>query len=430
MISQEKFLRTKPVRENIKGFLPYLGPAFLVSVGYMDPGNWGTDIAGGSNFNYSLLWVLLMSNLMAILLQTMSAKLGIATGKTLAQNCREHFSRPVSFFLWLTAEAAAMATDLAEFLGAALGFYLLFNIPMFPAALLTGVAVFLVLGLHRFGYRKVEYVIMGLVSIIGLAYVYELFLAKPDWAKVAYHTLVPQVDAASILVAVGMLGATVMPHNLFLHSGVIQTRLVNNNGLHHRKIFRFEVLDAVFALNLAWLVNAAILIMSAAVFFKSGTPVESIEQAHQTLTPLLGGLSSLAFAVALLCSGLSSSLTGTLAGQIIIEGFLNIKMSIFLRRFITMIPALIAIALHIDPLQILILSQVTLSLQLPFTIIPLILLTRRRAIMGEYANKPLTNLFAITVASIIIVLNLLLLYQTFGGVFSARPCQHLSSRVA
>ncbi len=187
---------------------------------------------------------------------------------------------------------------------------------MFPAALLTGVAVFLVLGLHRFGYRKVEYVIMGLVSIIGLAYVYEIFLAKPDWVKVAYHTLVPQVDAASILVAVGMLGATVMPHNLFLHSGVIQTRLINN-GLSHREIFRFEVLDAVFALNMAWLVNAAILIMSAAVFFESGAPVESIEQAHETLTPLLGGLSSLAFAVALLCSGLSSSVTGTLAGQII-----------------------------------------------------------------------------------------------------------------
>jgi len=413
MIGQEKLLRTKPVKE----FLPYLGPAFLVSVGYMDPGNWGTDIAGGSRFNYSLLWVLLMSNLMAILLQTMSAKLGIATGKTLAQNCREHFSRPVSFFLWLTAEAAAMATDLAEFMGAALGFYLLFRIPMFPAALLTGVAVFLVLGLHRFGYRKVEYVIMGLVSVIGLAYVYEIFLAKPDWAEVAYHTLVPQVDAESILVAVGMLGATVMPHNLFLHSGVIQTRLINNNGLSHRKLFRFEVLDAVFALNMAWLVNAAILIMSAAAFFKSGTPVESIEQAHETLTPLLGGLSSLAFAIALLCSGLSSSVTGTLAGQIIIEGFLNIKMSIFLRRFITMIPALIVIALKIDPLQILILSQVTLSLQLPFTIIPLILLTRRKAVMGEYANKPLTNFLAITVASIIIVLNLLLLYQTFGGVF-------------
>lgn len=407
--------RSKAVIKGLQAFLPYLGPGFLVSVGYMDPGNWGTDIAGGAHFGYQLLWVILLSNLMAIFLQALAAKLGIVTGKTLPQNCREHFSSPLNLFLWFTAELAAIATDLAEFLGAALGFSLLFGIPMFPAALIAGVVVMLTLGLYRFGYRAVEYVILSYVAIIGLAYLYEVFLAQPDWRQILWHTVVPHVNADSILVAVGILGATVMPHNIYLHSGLIQSRLVPGNGPENRKVYKFAVWDSIIALNMAWLVNAAILIMSAAVFHHAGLPIESIEEAYRTLAPLLGGGASLAFAVALLCSGLASSTTGTLAGQIILEGFLNVRIPLWARRLITMIPALVVIALHVDPWMILILSQVFLSLQLPFAVVPLIWFTSRRAVMGEQVNKPWVIALAVLVAGVIIGLNGLLLYYASLG---------------
>jgi manganese transport protein len=389
----------------------------LVSVGYMDPGNWGTDIQGGSDFGYRLLWVLLLSNLMAILLQTLSAKLGIVTGQTLAENCREWFSRPVSLFLWGIAEVAMMATDLAEFLGAALGFYLLFGIPMFASGLLTGVVVFLILGLYRYGYRAVEYVIIGFVVIIGWCYVIELVLARPDFVAIAYHTVVPSLDERSLYVAIGMLGATVMPHNLFLHSGLVQTRLALEHRPSRRKLFRFAVVDAIVALNGAWLVNSAILIMSAAVFFQNGIPVASIGQAHATLIPLLGGLSSTVFAIALLSSGLSSSTTGTIAGQMVIEGFLRVRFPIWLRRLITMLPAMVVIGLGLDELKVLVLSQVILSFALPFAVIPLILFTARREMMGEHLNGPLTNTLAVATAAVIVFLNVLLLYQVLGGEF-------------
>lgn len=398
--------------------LPYVGPAFLVSVGYMDPGNWGTNIAGGSTFGYTLLWVLLVSNLMAILLQTMAARLGIVTGKSLAENCRLHYSKGTNFFLWIMAEAAMMATDIAEFLGAAIGFYILFGIPMFSAGLLTGVVVFLILGLYRFGYRSVEYVIISLVAIIGFAYVIEIFLAKPDWGQVATAMVVPRLSSESIFVAMGMLGATVMPHNLFLHSGIIQTRLTGEpTVVQKKKLFRFAVLDSVFALNMSWLVNSAMVVMSAAVFFANGIQVESIQDAHRTLEPLLGSLSSYAFAIALLAAGLSSSTTGTIAGQIVLEGFLDIKMSLWLRRFITMVPALIVIALGLNEIDVLVLSQVVLSMQLPFSIIPLIMFTMRKEIMGELRNGRLTDILAIASAVLVIGLNILLLYQFFGGTF-------------
>lgn len=397
---------------------PYVGPAFLVSVGYMDPGNWGTNIAGGSTFGYTLLWVLLVSNLMAILLQTMAARLGIVTGKSLAENCRLHYSKGTNFFLWIMAEAAMMATDIAEFLGAAIGFYILFGIPMFSAGLLTGVVVFLILGLYRFGYRSVEYVIISLVAIIGFAYVIEIFLAKPDWGQVATAMVVPRLSSESIFVAMGMLGATVMPHNLFLHSGIIQTRLTGEpTVVQKKKLFRFAVLDSVFALNMSWLVNSAMVVMSAAVFFANGIQVESIQDAHRTLEPLLGSLSSYAFAIALLAAGLSSSTTGTIAGQIVLEGFLEVKMSLWLRRFITMVPALIVIALGLNEIDVLVLSQVVLSMQLPFSIIPLIMFTMRKEIMGELRNSRLTNILAIASAVLVIGLNILLLYQFFGGTF-------------
>lgn len=354
---------------------------------------------------------------MAILVQVLSAKLGIATGKSLPQNCRQHFSRPMTYFLWLTAEIVAMATDLAEFLGAALGFYLLLNIPLLPAALLTGVAVFLILAVERYGFRQLEYVIMGFVGMIGIAYAIEVFLAKPDWSAIGYHVVVPQIDSQSVYVAVGMLGATVMPHVIYLHSALVKHRLKTKDVEHNNKHFRFERLDVLLAMNGAWLINSAMIIMSAAVFFRNGIPVQSIEQAHETLTPILGEFSAVAFGVALLCSGLSSSTVGTMAGQVIIEGFLDIKFSIFLRRLITVIPALIVIALGLDPLKILILSQVTLSFGLPFAIVPLIFLTGKRKIMGDLVNRKTTTGLAILVSAVIIALNILLLYQAFGGSF-------------
>ena len=392
---------------------PYIGPAFLVSVGYMDPGNWATDIEGGARFGYALLWVLLSANLMALLLQHLSAKLGLATGMSYPELCRAKLPRPLTIFLWLTAEAAAIATDLAEFLGAALGFYLLLQIPMFPAALITAVAVFGILALYRFGYRAVEWVIMGLVATIGMAYVFEVWIVQPDWRAVAEGAFVPRLSPDSLVIAMGMLGATVMPHNLYLHSGVILTRR-RLNPQHTASVTKAAILDSVLALNLAWLVNSAIVIMAAGAFFVQGLEIDSIEAAHETLTPLLGGLSAFAFAIALLASGLSSSTTATLAGQIIIEGFLNVKFGIFLRRLITVIPALIVIALGLDAYWILILSQVSLSVQLPFAIVPLVWLTARKSILGEHANHPVTTAVASVIAVLIIGLNVALLLRLTG----------------
>jgi manganese transport protein len=396
-----------PLRR-MRQLAPFLGPAFLVSVGYMDPGNWATDIEGGARFGYSLLWVLLLANLMALLLQYLSAKLGLATGLTYPQVCRARFRGPLSFFLWLTAEAAALATDLAEFLGAALGFYLLLHIPMFPAALITALAVLGILALYRFGFRAVEFVILGLVGIIGFAYVFEVTLVRPDWLNVVEGTFVPRLSDASLLIAMGMLGATVMPHNLYLHSGVVLSRRQTDPRANDR-VRRAALIDSVIALNLAWLVNSAMVVMAAGTFFVNGLDVDSIEGAHETLSPLLGSGAAVAFAVALLAAGLSSSTTATLAGQMIIEGFLNIKFGLLLRRLITVIPALVVIALGLDAYWILILSQVALSIQLPFAIIPLVWLTSRREVMGHQVNRPLTTALAALAGLFVIGLNVLLL---------------------
>lgn len=394
----------------------YFGPAFVASVAYMDPGNFATNIEAGSRFGYRLLWVLLWSNAIAILVQYLSAKLGIATGRTLPQNCRRCFRRSTNFVLWVAAEVAALATDLAEFLGAALGFYLLFHVQLFPAALLTGVCVFAILLIEHYGFRQLELVIMAFVALIGLAYAVELWLVRgdADWAAVARGVFVPSVDASSIYVAVGMLGATVMPHVVYLHSALVLPRQRQDS---RRRLQRMELLDVLVAMNGAWIVNSAMVIMAGAAFFGHQLTVESIEQAHRTLQPLLGQLAAGAFAVALLCSGLSSSTVGTLAGQVILEGFLNVRMSLFLRRLITMIPALVVIGLGLDPLRILIFSQVCLSFCLPFALLPLLWLTSRADLMGPLANRPATNLFAGVITVVIIVLNGLLLAQTFGARF-------------
>jgi manganese transport protein len=393
---------------------PYLGPAFLVSVGYMDPGNWATDIEGGARFGYSLLWVLLLANLMALLLQYLSAKLGLATGQTYPQVCRQTFPSALNLFLWVTAEAAAIATDLAEFLGAALGFYLLLHIPMLAAALITAVAVLGILALYRFGFRPVEFVILGLVGIIGLAYVFEVYLVRPDWLAVANGVFVPTLNADSLLIAMGMLGATVMPHNLYLHSGVVLTRR-HRDPLANDRVRRAALLDSIIALNLAWLVNSAMVVMAAGTFFLRGLAVDSIEAAHETLEPLLGPGAAVAFAVALLAAGLSSSTTATLAGQMIIEGFLRIKFGLLLRRLITVIPALVVIGLGLDAYWILILSQVALSIQLPFAIAPLVWLTSRREVMGPQVNRRLTTTLAAVAAAFVVCLNVLLLVRLASG---------------
>jgi manganese transport protein len=416
----------------------YFGPAFVASVAYIDPGNFATNIEGGSRFGYRLLWVLLWSNAMAILIQYLSAKLGIVTGLTLPQNCRRHFSRPMTLFLWVAAEVSAVATDLAEFLGAALGLYLLFGPAMLAhgwtrtetmlaAALVSTVAVFLILALDLAGYQWLERGIMAFVGVIGLCYGFEVFLVHPDWKLAAFHALVPTLDPkdlhGSLYVAVGMLGATVMPHVVYLHSALVQPRreeLIKQpmvpGASRRRSFLRFELIDVFVAMNGAWLINSAMIVMSAVAFAHLSNPVTTIEQAHRTLGPLLGPLAATVFAVALLCSGLSSSTVGVMAGQVIIEGFLDIKFSIFLRRLITVIPALVVIAVGLDPLKILILSQVVLSFTLPFALIPLLVLTNRASVMKSFVSARRTRVAGWCAVGMILTLNIVLLGQMALGL--------------
>jgi manganese transport protein len=392
----------------------YLGPAFVASVAYMDPGNFATNIEGGARFGYELLWVLLWSNAMAILVQYLAAKLGIATGRTLPENCRVQFPPAVTLVLWIAAEISAMATDLAEFLGAALGFYLLLGVKLLPAAILTGVCVMLILAIEQLGFQWLERVIMTFVGVIGIAYAFEMFVSKPAWGPILRHTVVPEIHSSSVYLAVSMLGATVMPHVIYLHSSLVLPRRTDRDRTedHHRKM---ELLDVLLAMNGAWLINAAMVVMAAAVFFANGIDVTSIEAAHHTLVPLLGRFAGIAFATALLCSGLSSSTVGTMAGQVILQGFMNFKISVFLRRVVTMIPAILVIAWGLDPLKTLVLSQAVLSFCLPFAMIPLLMLTRRKDVMGTHANRPLTNYLAGLATAVILAMNAWLLFAIATG---------------
>jgi len=393
----------------------YLGPAFIVSVAYIDPGNFAANISGGSQFNYNLLWVILWSNLMAIFLQNMSARLGIITGRTLPENCRLYFSRPTNLFLWFTAELAAMATDLAEFLGGALGFYLLFHLPMFWGGLLTGATTMFLACLERYGYRAQEYVIAALVGVISIAYVFELTLAGPDWGQVVAHTLIPTLDRESIMVAVAMLGATVMPHVIYLHSALVQPRRKNNSNEELRRHLRMEKFDIAIAMNIAFIINASMVIVSAAVFHTHGVIVDSITDAHRSLAPILGNLSAAAFGVALLASGLSSSAVGTMAGQVIMGGFVAFNIPLWLQRLITMVPAVICIAIGLNAWMVLIVSQVILSFALPAAVIPLMILSSRREVMGTYAASGGTRFLGWTVVALIICFNGILLFRLFAG---------------
>ena len=405
-------------RRGLRAVLPFLGPAFIAAVAYVDPGNFATNMAGGSQFGYMLLWVVLASNLMAMLIQSMSAKLGIATGLNLPEVCRERFPRPVVFFLWVQAELIAMATDLAEFVGAALGLNLLFGLPLFVAALLTGLAAFVILGLQAQGFRRLEATITGLVGLIVVAFGLEVFRADPSWGSVATSALIPHLDGReSILLAAGILGATVMPHVIYLHSALTQKRIVGANADAKRKIFQFELVDVVIAMGIAGIINLAMLTTAAAVFNSRGLVGvgSDLHQVYDGLGTYVGSNSGVIFGIALLASGISSSSVGTLAGQVVMQGFIRRKISVFLRRAITMVPALVVIGIHFDPSRALVLSQVFLSFGIPFALIPLVLFTRNRKLMGTLANSRLTNYAAYAVAALIVVLNVFLLYQTLAG---------------
>ena len=398
--------------------LPFMGPAFIASVAYVDPGNFATNIQGGAQFGYMLLWVIVASNLMAMLTQTLSAKLGIASGRNLAEMCRDQFPRWLVWTMWVVMEFVAMATDLAEFLGAALGFNLLFGIPLFVAGLLTGAVTFAILALERRGFRPLEAIITGFVGIIALCYLLETIFGRPDWGQIAYHSVVPQFKGTeSVLLATGILGATVMPHVVFLHSALTQGRIITRDPVQLRRLFRFECVDVTLAMGVAGMVNMAMLIMAASTFFQRGmTTVGTIEEAHKTLAPLLGSASSWVFAVSLLASGLSSSTVGTMSGQVIMQGFVHWQIPIWLRRLLTMLPALVVIGMGLEPTRTLVISQVVLSFGLPFALIPLVIFTARSDLMGVLANRRLTTLVASLMALLIVVLNIFLLYETlFGG---------------
>ena len=398
--------------------LPFLGPAFIACVAYIDPGNFATNIAGGSRFGYRLVWVIVAANLMAMLIQTLSAKIGIATGRNLPELCRERFSHRTTIFLWIQAELIAMATDLAEFLGAAIGFQLLFGWALFPSALLSGVAAFLILGMQRFGFRAFEAVIAVLVGVIGACYIIELTFAHADYGAVFKHAVEPQFGSGeALLLAVGIIGATVMPHVIYLHSALTQDRLVPETDEDARTLLRYTRVDVVIAMTIAGVINVSMLVMAASTFYRTGLfHIASLDTAHKTLQPILGSASGAIFALALIASGLSSSAVGTLSGQVVMQGFIRRQIPVTVRRLVTMIPAFVVIAIGVDPSRTLVLSQVALSFGIPFALIPLVIFTARSDIMGPLVNRRITTVAATGVTALIVALNVFLLLQTFGAV--------------
>ena len=414
----------KPGDTRWKKLLAFFGPAYLISVGYMDPGNWATDIEGGSRFGYTLVWVLLASNLMAVLLQTLSARLGIASGRDLAQACRDNYPRPIALCLWFLCELAIAACDLAEVLGTAIGLQLLFGLPLLAGVLITAVDSLFFLAIQNLGVRKFEAFILSLVLLVGLCFVYQLALSQPSLPGII-SGCVPSLPADAVFVALGIIGATVMPHNLYLHSALVQTRSFPNTEDGKRTAARYNIVDTTIALNAALLVNGALLVLAASVFYTNGIHVTDLAQAHSLLTPLLGtSAGATAFAIALIAAGQSSTLTGTLAGQIVMEGFLRFKMRPVLRRLLTrsvaIIPAIILLTTSGESgtYSLLLLSQVILSLQLPFAIVPLIHFTSNRGIMGSLTSPRWVTIAAWVVAAIIIALNMRLASTTISSWLS------------
>ena len=402
-------------RRGLGSALLFAGPAVIASIAYVDPGNFATNIQAGARYGYALLWVVVAANLVAMLFQALSAKLGIVTGRNLAELCRDEFPRPVVIGLWIASEGAAMATDLAEFLGAAIGLALLFNVPLLVGMVVTGIVTYGVLTLERGGFRPIELVIGGLVAAIGLCYFAEMFIAPVDWRAAAVHSIAPQLpDAMALTIAIGIIGATVMPHAIYLHSGLTQNRAPARNDRERRALVRFSNREVVVALAVAGLVNMAMVMMAAAAFHDGHSDVAEIETAYHTLTPLLGGGAAAVFLISLLASGISSSAVGTMAGQVVMQGFVGFRIPLWVRRLVTMIPAFVVVALGVNATNALVVSQVALSIVLPAPMISLVLFTRRRDIMGEFVNSRLTNAAAIVAAALILALNLVLLLQTFG----------------
>jgi manganese transport protein len=403
-------------RTGLRAFLPFVGPAVIASVAYMDPGNFAVNIEAGARFGYALLWVVLLANIVAMLFQALSAKLGVVTGQSLAGHCRRHFPRPIVYLLWVVSEIGAMATDLAEFLGGAIGLMLLFKLPLITSLVIVAIVTYAMLLLQGRGFRPLELVISAFVGVVGVSYLVEMVISPPDWAAFAYHTLVPSLQGPhSVTLAVGIIGATVMPHAIYLHSSLMQNRVPTTTEAERRRVLRFSNAEVLFALGIAGLINMAMVAMAAAVFHESGhTDVADIGTAYRTLIPLLGAGAATVFLVSLLASGLSSSVVGTMAGQVIMQDFVDFQIPLWVRRFVTMLPAFVVVALGVNPTQALVLSQVVLSLVLPAPMIALLIFTARRDVMGPFANSRLTNAAAVAAALVVLTLNFVLLALAAG----------------
>lgn len=402
-------------RRGPRSYLLFFGPAVIASIAYMDPGNYATNIQAGAGYGYELLWVVLMANLIAMLFQALSAKLGIVTGHNLAEMCRDNFSPPMVLAMWVVSEIAAMATDLAEFLGGAIGLALLFHMPLMSGMAVTAVVTYGILMFEGRGFRPMELIIGALVAVIGLCYLIELFIAPVAWGEAASMVLTPQLrDAGALLIAVGIIGATVMPHAIYLHSGLTQNRAPHAGIADQRRILRFSNIEVVLALAVAGMVNLAMVVMAAGAFHAGHSDVAEIETAYHLLTPLLGGAAASVFLVSLIASGVSSSVVGTMAGQMIMQGFIRMRIPIWLRRLVTMLPAFVVVAMGVNVTTALVASQVILSIALPVPMIALVIFTRRADIMGEFANSRGIDLLAIGGAAIVLSLNFVLLAATFG----------------
>lgn len=401
----------------IRALLPFIGPAFIASIAYVDPGNFATNIQSGARFGYKMLWVIVLANLMAMLLQNMSAKLGIATGQNLPEVCRQYLPKWLTMIMWIVSELAAMATDLAEFLGATLALNLLAGIPMFYAVIITGIVTYFILLMEKYGFRPIEKFIAAFAMIIGLCYLVETVLSKPNFAQIAYHSVVPWLgNKESIMLAVGVIGATVMPHAIYLHSSLTQNRIVPRNDMEKIKIQKFSSLEILIAMFLAGFVNLAMMYMAASVFHTSGkSDIADLTTAYHTLTPLLGSAAASVFLISLLASGISSSVVGTMAGQVIMQGFVGFAIPVWVRRLVTMLPSIIIVAIGADPTQTLVISQVILSIVLPFPVIALIYFTQKRELMGVLTNKRITTIVSSLFAIIILGLNIWLVIQAFIG---------------
>ncbi|HEX6025690.1 MAG TPA: Nramp family divalent metal transporter [Solirubrobacter sp.] len=412
VLTPETPLRRIRRRGRVAGRLALLGPAFVAAVAYIDPGNFATNVAAGAQYGYLLVWVIVAANLMAMLVQYLSAKTGIATGRSLPELCREHFPKPATIGLWLQAEAIAIATDLAEFVGAAIALNLLFGVPPFASGLITAAVAFAILGLQSRGYRRFELAIAGFLMIVFAGFLYDLLLVGVNPGAFTGGLVPHFAGTDSVLLAVGILGATVMPHVVYLHSALTSNRIAPQSTAEKRELLRFQRVDVVLAMGLAGFINLTMLVVAAQLFDPS---VESIESAHAGFERLLGGGAALAFAVALLASGLSSSSVGTYAGQVVMQGFINRRIALFLRRAVTMAPSLVVLAIGVDPSTTLVISQVVLSFGIPFALVPMVLLTRRADVMGPLVNRKTTTVVASIVAALIISLNAFLLYDTVFG---------------